>query len=478
MSHVAPHRWADAFAGKLPESEIAKLDAHADGCPRCAQARDRVQRASQSFPSLRAQSSPELPWDSVRAKVHWAVSKEKRSPRVSSRPRWVVPALGVGVLAVGGIAVGLFAGESAPSKKATPTAVAPAPAAVKAEATPLAAVVVRATGTAQHSFDALVKAGDVITSQDARLDLQFDEASAIALAPGSIVSVRHLDTEQIELYLQQGSLDVTVSKRSPNQRFLVSLATGRTVEVRGTQFRVVESGTSARVECAHGKVALRDASGEVEIPGARKLELGAKAPVADVRPTELSAEELKALVDATPLTMPVWPGAAQLAQQSSALEIATNSSRDVRVDGVELGTAPLRVRVMPGRHTVETADAAGRFRRAGWVDAAAGKPARLDVRAEEPAVATTTGITTRRTQLHAGIDRARLATCMRAIAKAGVTDTYVKIEIAVDATGAVQFLNVIDTDLPSTTATCVREVLVDVRFAAGPAATFRDKLDL
>jgi len=476
MSHVAPHRWGDAFAGRLPESEVAKLDAHADTCPRCAQARDRVQRASQSFPSLRAQSSPELPWDSVRAKVHWAVSKEKRAPR-ASRPRWLVPALATSVLAAGGIAVALFGGSSTPSKT-TPLATAPVPAAVKSEATPLAAVVVRETGRAQHAFDTLVHAGDLITSLDARLDLQFDEASAIALAPGSIVSVRHLDSEQIELYLQQGSLDVTVSKRSPNQRFLVSLATGRTVEVRGTQFRVVETGTSSRVECAHGKVALRDASGEVEIPGARKLELGAKAVVADVRPTELSAVELKALVDATPLTMPVWPGAAQLAQQSSALEIATSTSRDVRVDGVELGAAPLRIRVMPGRHTVETADAAGRFRRTGWVDAAAGKATRLDVRAEEPAVATNTGVTTRRAQLNAGIDRKRLASCTRAIAKSGVTDTFVKIEISVDATGAVQFLNIIDTDLPSTTASCVREVLVDVRFTAGPAATFRDKLDL
>ena len=175
--------------------------------------------------------------------------------------------------------------------------------------------------------------------------------------------------------------------------------------------------------------------------------------------------------------MPVWPGAAQLAEQSAALEIASESARAIRVDGVELGAAPMRVRVMPGRHTVETADAAGRFRRAGWVDATAGKPARLDVRADEPA-APNTGIATRKQQLLGKLDRARLASCTRTIAKSGLSDTYVRIEISIDETGAVQFLNVIETDLPSTTASCVRETVADVRFATGPAATFRLKLDL
>ena len=56
--------------------------------------------------------------------------------------------------------------------------------------------------------------------------------------------------------------------------------------------------------------------------------------------------------------------------------------------------------------------------------------------------------------------------------------SFVQIEISIDETGAVGFLNVIDTDLSSTTASCVREVLTDVHFRPGPTATFRDKLDL
>ena len=67
---------------------------------------------------------------------------------------------------------------------------------------------------------------------------------------------------------------------------------------------------------------------------------------------------------------------------------------------------------------------------------------------------------------------------MRSIAKAGLTGTYVHIEISVDAQGAVGFLNVIDTDLPSATSGCVREVLADVRFGAGAAATWRERVDL
>src|SRR5262249_38935229 len=150
--------------------------------------------------------------------------------------------------------------------------------------------------------------------------------------------------------------------------------------------------------------------------------------------------------------------------------------RDVRVDGVELGLAPLRVRVMPGRHTVEAADSAGRFRRAGWIDVtAAPHGARLEVPAEPPA---TGAITERRHQLGAGIDRLRLGRCMRSIAKAGLTGTYVQIEISVDAQGAIGMLNVIDTDLPSTTASCVHDALAEVRFGRGAAASWRERIDL
>ncbi|MDQ3369730.1 MAG: hypothetical protein M3680_30275, partial [Myxococcota bacterium] len=84
----------------------------------------------------------------------------------------------------------------------------------------------------------------------------------------------------------------------------------------------------------------------------------------------------------------------------------------------------------------------------------------------------------RRRQLQAGIDKPRLAQCMRSIAKAGLTGTYVQIEISVGAQGAIGFLNVIDSDLPSATASCVRGVLAEVRFGAGAPATWRERVEL
>jgi hypothetical protein len=314
----------------------------------------------------------------------------------------------------------------------------------------------------------------VLATRDGRVDIQFGDHSAFALGPRSTLELRRFDAEQVELVVE-GTVDIAIAPRSPHQRFIV-IAGDRTVEVRGTQFRVSHDATATRVACRHGLVSVRDAGGELEVATARKVELAPSAKIRDARVAALSVDELDQLADATPATLPLWTDAKALLQTSSILEVSTVGSRAVRVDGVELGAAPLRVRVMPGRHTVETADRAGRFRRAGWVDVEPAKPARLAVQAEAAEVPTS-GTAARRKQLRGSLDRARLAQCTRAISKAGLT-AYVAFEISIDETGAVQFLNVVDSDLPSTTRGCVREVLADVHFKAGPAATFRDKLDL
>ncbi len=477
--HVAPHRWADAFAGKLADAELEALERHADECPRCARARDRVQRASQSFPALRAQSAPDLAWDGVRARVHWSVSTEKHKKQ--RRPMRPLAWLATGALVAGAAGLAIATG---PMHATAPTAIATrdttdAPTAAKPPA--LSGLVSRLTGQVmidgllrEDAFERTLGPGTVLATGDGRVDIQFGDHSAFALGPRSTLELRRFDADEVTLVVE-GTVDVAIAPRARNQRFFV-IAGDRTIEVRGTQFRVAHDQTATRVECRHGLVAVRDAGGELEVATARKVELATKVAITDARVTALSVDELEGLAQATPATMPLWTDATALLSTSSILELSTVGSRAVRVDGVELGMAPLRVRVMPGRHTVETADRAGRFRRAGWVDVEPAKPARLTVQAEAAEVPTR-GTSARRKQLRSMLDRARLAQCTRAITKAGLS-AYVQFEISIDETGAVAFLNVVDSDLPSTTRNCVRDVLADIHFRPGPAASFRDKLDL
>jgi hypothetical protein len=476
MSHVAPHKWADAWRGKLGESEVAAMDRHAEKCTRCAKTRDRIVRtSSMTFPAIKDAKAPEVAWDSVRARVHWAVSTEKHARVPKPRPpiaMWLA-----GAFAVGGVAVGVAVatGVVSPSgSHGSPVAQHVPPQAVPLAATPLAGLVSRVSGEVMVDgvrrpdlFDHALGPGDVIATGEGRIDVQFGDHSAFSLGPRSKLELRRFDGTEIRLVVD-GTVDVEVAARAPGQRFLVE-AGSHEVEVRGTQFRVVHEGTDTRVACRHGLVAVHDSAGESLVSAEHKLESG--------KVTALSADELAHLVAATPVTTPLWID--DLANRSSVLEIASTTQGDVRVDGVELGQAPLRMRVMPGRHTVEAANASGRFHRAGWVDALAAQPARLEIAAEVAAPAPVASNSARRKELATGIavNRSKLARCTRAAAKNGISDLSVQIEISVDASGAVRFLNV-DSDFTAITQACIHDALTQIQFGKGAAATWHEKIDL
>ncbi|HEX4451086.1 MAG TPA: FecR family protein [Kofleriaceae bacterium] len=484
MSHVAPHLWADAFAGKLDDAAVAELDRHAGACERCRVARDRVQRASSSFPALRTRQAPELSWDAIRAKVHWSVSTERHekiAPRRSHTRAWIGGVVALG--AVGALALVLHEQRDrvAHAKSLVADATRVVPSEVNKPA-PLAAVVSRLAGDVlvdglapDHPFAHDLHAGSVIaTGRNGRVDAQFGEASAFAVGPRSTLEVRRFDADVIELAVD-GTVDVLVSARGKNQRFVVD-AGDRVVEVRGTRFQVVSAATGTTVACQHGLVAVRDvnATGELDVGAARKVIVPTGHAVGDAHAVPLTADELAELARTTPWATPGWT--ADLSARTAPLDIA--GGRDVRVDGVELGTAPFALRVAPGRHTIEAADAAGHYKRAGWVDVAAGTaPAHFaaNLAGDAPPA---DAARVRGNQLHAGVDRARLAQCTRAIAKQGVTGAYVQIEIGVDATGAVSFLNIVDTDVSEATASCVRDAFAAVRFGSGQAATWHERIGL
>jgi hypothetical protein len=469
------------------------MDHHAATCKRCDRVRVRVQRASDTFPVIRQQATPELGWDGVRARIHWAVSKAKRQAGDASHPpvprRRLLPILAAtAAVAAGGL--GAYWMTRAPRGKpvaalaAHAPEVAPAPAALTALVSRLAGEVMidgARPADAAVAFGKQLGAGTVIATGEGRVDVQFGEASAFALGPRSTLELRAFDADTITLVVD-GSVDLEVAPRAKHQRFLV-VAGDRTIEVRGTRFAVKHDAAGTLVSCQHGLVAVRDpAAHEVQVGTARKAFVAAGHGTADAQAVPLTADELTVLATATPWATPGWNAA--LAAHSAPLEIATAvPHRAVRVDGLELGAAPFAMRVMPGRHTIEAADPSGRFRRAGWVDVAAAQVSHFEAPPVEESpshvgTASTTAITGRKHELAAGIDRARLHQCTRRLAKSGLTDTFVQIEITVDAAGTVNVLNIVDTDLPADTAACVHDTLSDVHFSAGTAVTWRQKLTL
>jgi len=80
------------------------MERHVATCKACRRVRHRVTRASDSFATIRSLSSPEVPWDEVRARVHWSVSTERRAALRQRRPAygWLAGALAGGVTLTGG----------------------------------------------------------------------------------------------------------------------------------------------------------------------------------------------------------------------------------------------------------------------------------------------------------------------------------------------------------------------------------------
>jgi hypothetical protein len=482
MMHVPPHRWADVLAGRVDDAERAELEHHAASCAKCKRSRARVMRASDSFIAIRNQSAPELGWDAVRAKVHWTVSTERRAKVPRPAPRFAWPA--VGALAAAGLVAALVVPRSEPEAvvRVEPALQQHAPTRVVIPPAPseLVGLVNRTTGDIMLDgirpketdlFARKLTAGTMIATAGSEIDVQFGQGSAFRLGPRSTLHLRRFDSEAIELVIE-GRLDLQVAPRANGQRFVVH-AGDRAIEVRGTQFRVEHVAGATAVACRHGLVQVRDRHGAVDVAAERRLALVHDRRVVDERAAAMTTDELGVLADATPMVLPVWDLVALAT--SAPLEIATPGRPDVRLDGIELGAAPMRVRVMPGRHTVEAADSRGRYRRAGWVDVTAGTLAQLKILPEPPP---TLGVDQRRRQLRAGIDRARVDECTRKLRKQGISGTHVTIELGVDAQGAINYLNILDTDIGQATARCVGDVLRSVTFKPGPAAQWRERIDL
>jgi hypothetical protein len=499
VSHVAPSRWADLARGRLSDGERRRALAHAERCADCARARDRIAGAAAAMTDIARAPAPELGWDHIRARIHWTVSSERRSQeRRAARPRrwWLAGPAVLAAAAIAGVVVGadrlIPTAHPLPAVAVTiqsvPATAEPAPA---PDPAPLTGVVTLVSGevaidgvvAAPELLAHRVAAGSVVKTVVGRVGVQFGDGSAFAVGAGSTVDVRRFDAAAVELAVD-GELSVEVTRRAPGQRFTV-LAGGRTVEVRGTAFRVVQRDGALEVACSHGRVAVIDrarAGGEIEVGAGQVARLAGDGLLGAARP--LDAAALEALAAAQAPRLPVWADPAQLERTSGRLEVAVAPGHAVRVDGVAVGKGPITMRVTSGRYLVQAERAPGQWSEAEWLEVAAADGARLEVVAPRPrpgraAVEQPTSeaaLDERRAQLESLLQRGRVVTCLRALTKQGLTDTFVELDMGVDTDGAIAYLNIASTDLPRSTAACVRDAVAAIVFPAGAPATWRHRL--
>lgn len=512
IGHPEPARWADADAGQLSPRQLARLEAHAAGCGRCRQVRDNVLVARAAMAELRATPSPapELPWDSIRAKIRWELSPAGTTGRLPvSPPRRLLGGLGglggvpswawwgaASLVATAATAVLHFSTPDerpgsapvAPELIVRHPAAAPLPSPPPAAALqPLTGLVTRTRGAVQldgdaaHLFARPIHAGAVLSSGAGWMDVQLGEGSALTLGPRGSLRFERLDAGAIELSID-GVVDLEVAPRAAGQRFLVR-AGAQTVEVRGTQFRVEHRADQTRVSCRHGAVLVREGARSLEVAAGRVVAVHTGQPMP--APSPLTAAERIELALATPYRVP-WDDAASVAAATARLELVATADRRLRLDGVELGAGSMEVRVGHGRHLVEASQAGGPFRRAGWavvgakaeaVRFEASPVANTAAAVEEPGRASSPSYQ-RLCELRARVARGKLARCVRSIAKQGLSETFVRVELFVERDGSVGYLNILDTDLPTEIAECVRSVVADVRFVAGPAAKVVEQIEL
>ena len=377
----------------------------------------------------------------------------------------------------------------------------------------------------ESSFGQVIGAGSTIrtNSDDGQVAIQFGQDSAFSIGAHAAVKLAQFDRHNVELDLVgDGRLDVVVSSRAPGQRFWVRTG-DRVVEVRGTQFRVERHAQHVAVACEHGVVAVAGVTGASFDPRVRDEALaghlgvspevvvrGAQAVAVDddqVLTTSsekdgvrsLSVDERAALVAATPYQLAVWPDVGAVADPSAAVQAAVGKlsapltvqaapGQAVRVDGLTVGRGDVAVRVVSGRHAVETEQADGKWRGSGWIDVGT-QAAAVDARvatpvssSSSPEVASTesassvhaVSVRRRRTDLSA-LD-GRLHACVRSLAKMGLTGSFAELQLTVDRDGAVEAVNLLSTDLPPTMADCVRSTVASSTFPPGPALTWRQRV--
>jgi ferric-dicitrate binding protein FerR (iron transport regulator) len=486
---VQPREWADYAADRLDAHRRAQLDELAAADGDAAAARERAMRARAVMSEISGSEAPELSWDSAFARIHWELSLARRQPEVQSRrrwPRWA--AAGAGAAALAALALWVT-GRPDGDPVATPqlahsqldhgSQVIP----MQLEAEPLTGLVTLLEGAATRDgqpigpdqLDRGITVGTTLATTDGRIAVQFGPGSAFELGPQSSVRLLRFDGGEVVL-ATSGTIDVEVSHRAPKQRFVVHAGANR-VEVRGTRFRVEDRDGHLAVSCTRGEVATFVGNREpMAVAAGRRLSLTSGASPAVVEMSREEQDELDESLDV--ITLDSWDQdwAGSGAHPSGLVAAEAASGTLIAVDGVEVGVAPLWVRVAPGRHHVAT-ETNGTWGPGSWTvvgpsqrvvaksDAPAAKPRRNRARSR------------RRARLIRDIEASpAVRGCVRGLEKRGLAEgAYLELEVGLGKS-SMHFLNVLRTDLPPAVASCVRRAVGRIELPPGPAVELRHRL--
>jgi hypothetical protein len=527
--HVAPHRLVDADAGRLSARELARVERHVAGCRRCAGARGSLARARDAMADIAAQPAPELGWDHIGVRVYWSTSSARhkalrRRQRAWWRRRPAFALAGtVSLAAATGFALTMWmAGRDtdAPSRQAVTRPVdrstAPSPAAAAVPV--LRGVVTFASGAVgvngaaprplagdadiEALFAGAVVQGARLRTGEGRLVVQFGETSAFALTPRSSVVVGRFDDRAIELAVEEGAIEVDVSHRRADQSFAVVAGRHR-VSVVGTAFQVAHRAGDLDVECARGTVSVSDGAGDVSLSAGQELEVPGRSLLDPALLREIGRTRLLALERGLILPLlPVWMSSPAVFETSSVLEVTAPEGRGVRVDGTEGLSGSFAMRVMPGRHHVQVADATGSFRHGSWIETKARERQRASADQDgvvhvahvslhgaagagvapgpDPAAAAAarSARRLRRGQLERALaGSARARECLSSLAKRDLADgSTVLFDIGVNDDGTKGHVNVVRSNVPADVEACLRAAVDQVELPRGPAATVRLRL--
>jgi ferric-dicitrate binding protein FerR (iron transport regulator) len=368
--HILPDRWAELRAGGLDAVETARIEAHTADCGRCQKTRERVFAATGAMEELRQAQAPELNWDLLGARLSWVVSSElRRHEREQEHRRgWarrLFPVALGGAVFAAALAAVLFLSkggitpkrEVASVPRAVAVPVSPAPAIVPTPTVSLEGVITMLQGEvtldgSPATLDSSIRSRSTLQTGEGTVAVQFGDKSGFLVERRSSVIVRTFDEGEVSLEVS-GAVAMDVTKRRPDQRLQIVAGT-RTVEVRGTVFRVENRNEALDVIVTRGRVAVLEGGDSVEVPAAERLSLAAGAPLGSVRPRRMLDAEAADMTDRVRIPfVPAWASAAQARAASLPMQVVAAPRARVRVDGEDVAAGSFLLRAMPGRHLVQ-----------------------------------------------------------------------------------------------------------------------------